>query len=294
MRTTASIIAVIAIAAATACPAPARPLHAMDTCTKVRYPKSEVHSPEQQLDWLRARGYAGIAWTADEPAEVARVAEAAAQRGVPMSAIYLSANLERDGLKADPRFETIADALASHGTLVWIHIVSKDFSPSDAAGDAIAIPGLRRLADVASARGLKLAIYPHHKDWTERTSDAIRIANAVDHPSLGVGFNLCHALMAGEEPRISELLGQAGKRLLSVTLNGADAEAAGTSWRRLIQPVGRGSFDLRGLLAILDRIGFQGPVFQQGYGIGMPPEELLESSMREWRAIVGDPPPPVR
>jgi len=294
MSTTAIISAAIAVATATVCAASARPLHAMDTCTKVRYPKSEVHSPEQQLDWLRTRGYAGIAWTADDPAEVARVAEAAAQRGVPMSAIYLSATLERDGLKGDPRFEAIADALASHGTLLWIHIVSKDFAPSDAAGDAIAIPGLRRLADIAAARGLKLAIYPHHKDWTERTSDAIRLANAVDHPSLGVGFNLCHALMAGEEARIAELLEQAGKRLFSVTLNGADAGASGTSWRRLIQPIGRGSFELRGLLAILDRIGFRGPVFQQGYGIGMPPEELLESSMREWRAIAGDPPPPAR
>ena len=37
---------------------------------------------------------------------------------------------------------------------------------------AVAVPELRRLAEFAGARGLRLAIYPHVKDWTERTADA--------------------------------------------------------------------------------------------------------------------------
>jgi sugar phosphate isomerase/epimerase len=280
-----SLIAAMIIAVFPPCDGNARPLHAMDTCTKVQYPKSDTHPPEQQLDWLRSRGYAGIAWTAEDPAEVARVANAAAQRGVPMSAIYLSATLTRDGLHADPRFEGIANALGKHGTLLWIHIVSRDFSPSDPSGDSIAVPELRRLADITASKGLRIAIYPHVKDWTERTTDALRLAKAADHPSLGIGFNLCHALMCGDEKQIDDLLTEAGPKLFSVTLNGTDSEAAGTSWQRLIQPIGSGTYNLANFLKSLDRIGYQGPVFQQGYSIGLPPEELLDSSMRAWRNI---------
>lgn len=265
-----------------------RPLHAMDTCTKVHYPASDTHPPEQQLDWLRKLGYAGIAWTAEEPAEVAHVAAAAAQRGVPMSAIYLSATLTRGGLRAEPRFEPIARALKDRGTLLWIHIVSPDFKPSDPAGDPLAVPELKQLAGLAAENGLRVAIYPHARDWTERTTDAIRLAKAVDHPAFGVGFNLCHALMAGEETRIPALLAEAGPRLFSVTLNGADTGAAGTSWQRLIQPLGRGTYDVGSLLRHLDQLGYQGPVFQQGFGIGMPPENLLASSMHAWRTSVAN------
>jgi sugar phosphate isomerase/epimerase len=263
-----------------------RPLHAMDTCTKVRYPRSDVQSPEQQLDWLRQYGYAGIAWTEEDPAEVARVAEAAAQRGVPMSAIYLSATLTRDGLRTDPRFPAIVEALKGRGTLLWLHIGSADFAPSAAAGDAVAVPELRRLAEFAGERGLRLAIYPHVRDWTERTADAIRLAKAVDRANFGVNFNLCHALMAGDEAKIPALLDEAKPHLFSVTVNGADAGAGGTSWKRLIQPLGRGSYDVSGLLRELDRIAYQGSVFQQGYGIGQPPEELLAESMQAWRTLI--------
>ena len=263
-----------------------RPLHAMDTCTKVHYPRSDVNSPKQQLDWLRKYGYAGIAWTEEDPAVVAQVAKAAQQRGVPMSAIYLSATLTRDGLRTDPRFPAIVEALKDHGTLLWLHIGSKDFAPSDAAGDAVAVPELRRLAEFAAARNLRLAIYPHFKDWTERTADAIRLAKAVGMDNFGVNFNLCHALMTGDEAQIPALLEEAKAKLFSVTVNGAESGAANKTWQQLIQPLGRGNFDVAKLLKELDRCGYQGPVFQQGYGIGQPPEELLAASMNAWRTQV--------
>ena len=281
-----SAIVTLALLAAPLLSAADRPLHAMDTCTKVSYPGSSVHSPEQQLDWLLKYGYAGIAWTEEEPAAVARVAEAAAQRGVPMSAIYVGATLTSDGLRTDPRFVGILDALKGRGTLVWLHVGSQDFAPSAAAGDAVAVPELRRLSELAKARDLRLAIYPHFKDWTERTADAIRLAKAVNHPNFGVDLNLCHALMAGDEQAIPALLDEAKPYLFSVTLNGADTGAAGTSWQRLIQPLGRGSYDVGAFLRQLDRIDYRGPVFQQGYGIGQPPEELLAASMHAWRTQI--------
>lgn len=258
-----------------------RPLSAMDTCTKVRYPSSAGHSPEQQLDWLKKYGYAGIAWTEEDPAVVARVAKAAAERGVPMTAIYVSATLTKEKLLIDPRLPGIIKALKGRDTVLWLHILSKDFAPSAVDGDAIAVPELQRLADSAAAAGLRVAIYPHVTNWTERTDDAIRLSKAVDRPNFGVNFNLNHALRVGDGPKIASLLDAAKPWLFSVTVNGADPDT-----KRMILPLGRGSYDVGAFLKELDRVDFQGPVYQQGYGIGLPPEVLLAESMQAWNTEI--------
>jgi hypothetical protein len=92
--------------------------------------------------------------------------------------------------------------------------------------------------------------------------------------------------MAGDEERIGALLSEAAPRLFSVTVNGADRGAGGTMWQRLIQPLGQGSYKVATLLGELDRIGYRGPIFQQGYGIGQPPETLLAASMHAWRTRI--------
>jgi sugar phosphate isomerase/epimerase len=253
----------------------------MDTCTKV----SDVNTPEQQLDMLRKYGYAGIAWTAEEPAKVGAVAHAAAERHVPMLAIYMGAHLAKEGLEADSRLPAIAQALKGHGTILWLHIGSTAFAPSSAEGDALAVPELRRIADVAASNGLRVAIYPHTGDWAERVGDAVRLAKQVNRANFGVTFNLCHSLMVGEEARIPALLKEAMPYLFVVTINGADSGAARTTWERLIRPLGEGSYDVSAFLRELDRAGYCGPIAVQGYGIQLAPDEQLARSMKAWRAI---------
>ncbi len=263
-----------------------RPLVAMDTCTMVQYPHSHVHRPEQQLDWLRQYGYAGIAWTAEDPAAVAAAAAAGAARGVPMTAIYIGAELTREGLKVDGRLPAIAAALKDHGTLLWLHLTSKAFKPSDPAGDALAVPELQRVADLAAGHGLRVAIYPHTSFWAERVGDGVRLAQQVGRTNFGVTFNLCHSLMVGEEADIRALLDRAAPHLFMVTLNGADAGAARTSWNRLIRPLGEGTYDVAAFVRELDRIGYRGPIALQGYGLNRPPEDRLAPSMQAWRTQI--------
>ena len=262
------------------------PLYAMDTCTKQNYPQSDVLSPEAQIDLLKRLGYAGIAWTAEDPAAVATVAKAASDRGVPMWAIYLGADLTTRGLEADPRLAAIAESLKGRDTLLWLHVGSSAFAPSSPAGDAAAVPGLRLIADLAAARGLRVALYPHTGEWVERVQDAVRLAKLVNRPNFGVTFNLCHALMVGDEAKIPALLKEAAPHLFAVTLNGADSGAARTDWQRLIRPLGEGSFDTASFLRELDHIRFRGPIGLQGYGLSTPPQDHLAASMQAWRTRV--------
>lgn len=132
-----------------------RALHAMDTCTKPHYRNYDDVTPEKQLDWLQKYGYAGIAWTDEEPAQVAKVAAAAAERGVPMTAIFFKAKLTPKDLETGPHFRELLDALKPYGTLIWVDIESSSFPKSDTAGDAIAVPALREMADLAAERKIE-------------------------------------------------------------------------------------------------------------------------------------------
>ena len=288
MKTCAAILSLLLLSACSSQPAAPRQLYAMDTCTKVNYPHSTVHSPEQQLDLVKKYGYAGIAWTSEEPARVAALAAAAQQRGVPMFAIYVGAELTRDGLVPDPQFHDILAAAPNQDAIIWLHLGSSAFAHSDATGDAVAVPALQAIAAAAAKQGWRVAIYPHMGEWTERFGDAIRLAQKVDRANFGVTFNLCHTLMAGDEERIPELLRQAGPRLMAVTLNGADHAAAHSSWQRLIQPLGSGDYPVAHLLRELDQIGYRGPIALQGFGVALAPEEKLSRSMQAWRQLTAE------
>ena len=242
------------------------PLVAMDTITKPRYPESDF-TPEQQLDLVRAAGYAGVSWDELPPPETARLAAAASARGLRLFAIYAGATLTRDGLTWSPTLPDVIRGLEGSRAIVWLHVGSRELAKSSPEGDAVAVPGLRRLADLAAARGLRVALYPHVGDWIETVGDATRVARRAGHPALGVTFNLCHSLMLGEETRLPDLLAEAAPYLLVVSVNGADAGAAGTSWDRLIQTLDRGTFDVRAVLRTLHGLRFAGPVAVQGYGL---------------------------
>ena len=262
-------------------------LHAMDTYTKQRFPLSDF-TRDQQLDMIRAAGYAGIGWDKLPTDATRQLAQAAAARGLSLAALYYQGNLTRDGLSWDSSLLETLKALKGSDTIVWLHIVSREFARSDPAGDALAVPALRRLADAALANGLRVAIYPHKGDWTERVQDATRLARGVGHPALGVGFNLCHCLMVGDEEAIPELLAEAAPYLFIVTLNGADTGAGGTSWKRLIQTLDRGTFDLDPLLRTLHQLQFRGPFAVQGYGLKGDVADNLQHSMTAWQRMVGE------
>ena len=263
-------------------------LAAMDTLTKQPYPNSPTPL-ETQLDWVKAAGYSGIAWTACPPEEAARLVRAADERRLRVEAIYYRIPVRKSGLEVPSDLDAVMAALSAHHSIVWLNLAStpEGFPVSSPEGDAVAVPALRKLADGARARGLTVALYPHTGDWVERVQDAVRVAAKAGHNNLGVTFNLCHCLRVGDEARLPDLLAEAAPWLKAVTVNGADAKAAGQPWDRLIRPLGQGDFDVAPVLASLDRLGYRGPVLQQGFGLKAPPPETLTASMAAWRKLLG-------
>jgi sugar phosphate isomerase/epimerase len=258
---------------------------AMDTCTRRPFPKSGTTLADE-LDLLKELGYAGVSWSyPEDAAKVAELVTATKQRGMKLLAIYVGGDLTAGGLKMVDGFDAMLEALRGSDTLVWIHLTSKAFGKSDPAGDAVAVPALQKIAGRAAELGLRVALYPHANNWSERSSDVIRIVKKVDRANFGATFNLCHALMVGEEPRIPELVAQMTPKLFMVTINGADSGAAGTKWQRLIQPLGQGTYDPVPLLRQLRAAGYTGPIGLQGYGVPGDVRENLTASMAAWRRL---------
>ena len=263
------------MARAKAAEPPSNPFFAMDTAVRSL----------DRLDAVKDLGYAGISWIPGPPDELAAAVQQLRQRELRLFAVYAGATLTKTGLTWSSQLEADIAVLKGTGAIIWLPISSKDFPSSSPEGDDLAAADLSRLADLAEAHGVRVALYPHLGTWVERVQDAIRVTKKVGRKNLGVTFNLCHCLMVGDEARISELLEQAAPHLFLVTINGADAGAGRTSWGRLIRPLDEGTYDTRIVLNKLIALHYQGAIGLQGFGVSLAVEDNLRRSMTAWKKL---------
>lgn len=240
---------------------------------------------DAQLDLVKQIGFDGLSWRTDSPERVKQVLDGAKQRGLKVFAIYCNIDLKDGKAVYDPRLREIIAVCQGTDTMLWPNITSKQFPRSSPDGDEIAVAGLRELADLCEARGLRIALYPHVNMWLHRVEDAIRVVKKVDRKNVGLTFNLCHALLDGAEPRIPALIEEAAPYLFLASINGADSGAAPKEMARIIQRLDQGSYDVGAVLRKFDEVGFRGPIGLQCYQVPGPADEMLRQSMAAWRRL---------
>ena len=180
----------------------------------------------------------------------------------------------------DPKFKEIMPLLKERG--VQFLLLMNGMKPSDPAGDERAVEIIREMASVASESGAQILLYPHTSMWMEKIEDAVRVADKVDRPNVGVMFNLCHWLRVSKDRDYKSRLAKAMPRLWAVSINGADEFDDKPGWAHYIQPLDKGSFDVGLLLKTLKDLGWKGPIGLQCYGIGGDAREHLARSMAAW------------
>ena len=260
--------------------------YAMDTAFATPFRKDLPLN--EGLDLIKRLGYDGVGWTDKSPEALASEIKELESRGLRMFAIYCAAKWDDNGeLSWGGHVPKLMEQLKGHCDILWVHIGGKGPAFATLTPDTPGIVKLRALADTAKANDMKIAIYPHLGEWTEKFADALRLAEVVNHPSFGLSFNLCHALACGEEDQIFTLLEKSKAHLFTVTLCGANAHATGDDrlWKQLIQPLGKGTYDTAALITKLRAIGFDGPVGFQGYGIALPSEQIVTETMDGWKRI---------
>lgn len=231
-----------------------------------------VWTPEEQVSQLSELGYAGISYQDEEDLD-ARLA-AFEKGGLKIFNLYVPCHVDQEPTYSEGLVRTIA-RLKGTGIDLWLTV------QGHAADDASAVKAIQEIADLAKASGIRVALYPHAGFHVASLDDALRVIEKVERDNVGLTFNLCHELKAGNGPRIDELLEKAAPQLFYVSINGAEPDG---DWGRLIQPLGDGAFDVYAVLKKLKALAYAGPVGLQCYNVKGDPRQNLEKSMAAWKA----------
>lgn len=200
--------------------------------------------------------------------------------------IYIQIDLEKEQ-PYDPRLKGYIEKLKNTGLHLWVHVHSDKYKSSDTAGDARCVEIVSELADYAQPFGVKIAFYPHTDFWVEKVDDGVRLSKKINRPNVGTVFNLCHFLRKDETEKLEQKLKNAMPYLFLVSINGADAgDTNQMDWDRLIQPLGRGDYDVLNVLEILKKLGYKNPIGLQCYNIKGQPEDFLKESVTTWKKYI--------
>ncbi|HSH20140.1 MAG TPA: sugar phosphate isomerase/epimerase family protein [Draconibacterium sp.] len=200
--------------------------------------------------------------------------------------LYIQIDIDKE-VPYDLRLKEYIKKYKGQITHLWVHVHSEKYSPSDQAGDAKCIEIISELADYADKYGVKIAFYPHADFWVEKVDDGVRLAKKINKPNVGTVFNLCHFLKKDEKDKIAEKLKNAMPYMFLVSINGADdGDTNNMNWDRLIQPLGRGDYDVLNVLKLLKELGYKNPVGLQCYNIKGKPEEFLKESVQTWEKYI--------
>jgi sugar phosphate isomerase/epimerase len=232
-----------------------------------------VLSIDEQAELARKTGYDGVVFAGT--ANIPEMRKALDARGLKFYGIYTGMNVSDKEPSYDPGLPEAIRQLKGSGALITFNVNGKN--PD---GDKIAVRVIRQVADMASEAGLRVVLYPHYGMHVARVEDALRLREMTGKANVGIVFNLCHWLRSGDEANMKLRLEQAAPHLALVLINGADHEG---DWDRLIQPLDRGEFDLKGFLTVLRGTGYRGLVGLQCYAIKGDREENLRRSMTAWK-----------
>jgi len=224
---------------------------------------------------LKELGYAGVGLSGLNVAEAVKQYE---QAGLKVFNTYVGCRLDQTPAY-DPQFKKAVADLKGTDVVLWLTVLGGKYGQEDEKAVAI----LREIADLAATSDLRVALYPHSGFYVATTADALRLTKKVDRQNLGATINLCHELMTDQGPKLDETIREVAPYLFVVSINGADVKQPGYSWDRLIQPLGRGDFDVCGFLGKLKAAGYRGPIGLQCYAVKGDKLENLRQSIKAWK-----------
>jgi len=227
-------------------------------------------SHENEAKTLKELGYDGINQVKHGGAKLAAKIAAYDKVGLKVLSIYL--NVRDKPIAAD-----VVKPFENRGAMIELTV--NRMTPTTVAA-------VRQTAEMAAKLKIRVALYPHHGNAVATMAQAMDLIKKVDHPNLGVMFNLCHFLMDEKAETMEAVLEKAGDRLFAVSTAGADL--GGRSWRALIQPLHKGSFPQKRLFAALKKLNFKGPVGLQCYAVRGDKRTNLKNSMAAWKKTLDE------
>ncbi len=266
------------------CTLKAQPFKPKFFCFEDAFLEHHTHDPKYQASLIKKLGFDGMEIMGLDGIEEKMVELDKATLQLFM--VYIAIDIDSK-TPFDARLLDFIKKADHKGISLWLHILSKKIHSSDSAGDALCIPIIQQIADTAQQHGVKIALYPHTGFWLETIDDSYRVAQKVNRRNVGAVFNLCHYLKVDDKVKLEEKLIRVIPLLSAVSINGADdGETNQMQWDRLIQPLGKGTFNVLSVLQILKKNHYTGPIGLQCFGIPGNPEDFLAFSMDSWKSFL--------
>jgi sugar phosphate isomerase/epimerase len=223
-------------------------------------------------------------WSEAAWADVPKLETVREKYDLDVAAIYCPINMSAATFQDD--VERVLNLIGTTNATRSIEIALKSdtLSPSDPAGDQIALALLSRLADAATGRNITLLLYPHALHWLERTSDAVRLCRALDRPNVQAIFTAYHWYAVEAGTNLPETLDDVAPFLGAVNICGSSIDrglAMGATFERL----GDGELDAFDVLSQVRRLGYTGYVGLQGYSVQGDPYPNFRRSLETLRDI---------
>ena len=232
-----------------------------------------IDDPPKVLNEL---GYAGVGVGGLNVLDAVQQYEKA---GLKVFNTYVGCRLDQTPAYDQAGFKKAVEELKGTDVVLWLTVLGGKYGQEDEKAVGI----LREIADLAATSDLRVALYPHTGFYVATTADALRLTKKVDRKNLGATINLCHELMTDQGPKLDETIREAAPYLFVVSINGADVKQPGYGWDRLIQPLGRGDFDVCSFLRKLKAAGYRGPIGLQCYAVKGDKLENLRQSINAWK-----------
>lgn len=227
-------------------------------------------SLENEAKTLKQLGYDGISQVKAGGSKLAERIAAYDNAGLKVLSIYL--NVDDVPIAAEK-----VEPFKNRGAMIELTI--RKMTPKT-------VEAVRQTAEMSAKMKIRVALYPHHGNAVATMPQAMDLIARVDHPNLGVMFNLCHFLKGEKAEDLEQVLETAGSRLFAVSTSGANL--GGRGWGDLIKPLDQGNFPQERLFRALKKLGFKGPVGLQCYGVRGDKRTNLNSSMVAWRKMLGE------
>jgi sugar phosphate isomerase/epimerase len=206
--------------------------------------------------------------------------------GLAMPVNYVALNFEAERDQEDSSATQIKEMIRSSdkGSVIYFHLHSNTYKNDKVAGDKVITEILRELSDFAQPYGVKLCVYPHISFYCETVAHSVKLARMVDRKNYGASLNLCHLLKVEGPEGIGAKIEEYMPYLFAVNICGADSgDTKNLGWERLIQPLGKGSFNTYHFIKSLRDNGYTGPIGLQCYNLKGDAFETLTSSMDTWK-----------
>jgi sugar phosphate isomerase/epimerase len=227
-------------------------------------------SLENEARTLKELGYDGINQVKQGGKKLAERIAVYDKVGLKVLSIYLNVNDKPIAAEVIKPFE-------KRGAMVELTV--RKMTPKT-------VEAVRQTAAMAAKMKIRVALYPHAGFAVATMPQAMSLIAKVDHPNLGVMFNLCHFLKSEKAEDLEKILERADSRLFGVSTCGANID--GKNWGDLIKPLDQGNFPQKRLLTQLKKMKFTGPVGLQCYGVKGDKKTNLKNSIAAWKKVLGE------